>query len=152
MIIIGYPGIGKSTIGGKLNCIDLESSSFFNSNGVRPAEWYEYYCNIANYLSKQGYNVLISSHASVTKKLIKSSDEDIIIIAPSPLLKDEWVEKLRKRAKNTKSDKDFRAYINSKDNYDSNISNIINNDKVKKYIIKNMDYKLEDIIKEIVEK
>ena len=151
MIIVGYPGIGKSTLGGKHNCLDLESSLFFDSNGIRPTKWYDYYYNIATSLSKQGYIVLTSTHTSIINKLNKFSNEKIVAIIPSPLLKDDWIKKLEKRAKETKSDKDFRAFINSKDNFDSNISSLINN-KMDKYIIKDMNYKLEDIIKEIVDK
>lgn len=152
MIIAGYPGIGKSSISGKVNCIDLESSLFFDSNGVRPAKWYDYYYNVATSLSKQGYVVLISTHASIINKLSKFSDEKIITIIPSPTLKDEWIYKLKNRARETKLDKDFRAYINSKDMFDSNISSLMNNNKIDKYIIKDMNYKLENIIKELVDK
>lgn len=46
MIIIGYPGIGKSTLGGQNDVIDLDSSNFWN-NGKRPDDWYVYYCKVA---------------------------------------------------------------------------------------------------------
>ena len=150
MIIIGYPGIGKSTIAGKFNCIDLESSLFFDSNGVRPPKWFDYYYNIATSLSNQGYVVLISSHSSIINKL-KNSNEQVVEIIPSPVLKYEWINKLKLRAEQSKSDKDFRAYLNCKDNFDSNISNMMNN-KFDKFIIKDIDYKLDNIIKQLVEK
>ena len=34
LIICGYPGVGKSSIAGWNNCIDLESSYFSHRNGV----------------------------------------------------------------------------------------------------------------------
>ena len=44
MIVVGYQGIGKSSIGGKHNCIDLESSNFY-IDGKRDNDWYKIYCN-----------------------------------------------------------------------------------------------------------
>lgn len=82
MIITGYQGIGKSTLA-KTNdkIIDLESSCFwkydlydFEKKGekTRPDDWYVYYCQMAQYLSKQGYIVLVirrseSFFQSITK-------------------------------------------------------------------------------------
>lgn len=44
MIVVGYPGIGKSTLcQHRENCIDLESSCFDKSN----KNWYKDYCNVA---------------------------------------------------------------------------------------------------------
>ena len=52
MIIIGYQGIGKSTLAGKDNkFIDLESGNFW-VNGERVENWYIPYCQIAEHLSK----------------------------------------------------------------------------------------------------
>ena len=45
LIVIGYQGIGKSSIGGKYNCIDLESSNFYIDD-KRDNDWYKIYCNI----------------------------------------------------------------------------------------------------------
>ena len=91
MIIIGYPGIGKSTLAGQNNYIDLESSNFWNK-GKRPDDWYIYYCNIALDLSRQGYVVFVSSHEAVRNRLKYAiTDERIICIYPSLELKDEWI-------------------------------------------------------------
>ena len=151
MIIIGYPGIGKSTLAGKLNCIDLESSLFNNSNGNKYSDWTDYYCKIADDLSKQGYNVFISSHSLVRTKIKKISKEKIICIIPSMTLKDEWINRLKKRAERTKLDKDIRAYIYVKSNFENNISEM-RSSGFNYYIIKDMNYKLEKIIKDIVDK
>ena len=61
MIYVGYQGIGKSSIAGKNKCIDLESGNFW-VDGKRDENWYIIYCNIAQHLSEQGYNVFLSSH------------------------------------------------------------------------------------------
>ena len=71
MIIIGYQGIGKSSVSGAdSGCIDLESSNFWNE-GVRADDWYIYYCNIALDLSKQGFTVFTSSHKEVREYLLE---------------------------------------------------------------------------------
>ena len=42
MIIVGYQGIGKSSISNPdTRCIDLESGNFF-VDGKRPDDWYKY--------------------------------------------------------------------------------------------------------------
>jgi ABC-type proline/glycine betaine transport system ATPase subunit len=56
-VVVGYQGIGKSTLAFHNNrVIDLESSNFF-VDGERPANWHIIYCNIARALCKQGYIV-----------------------------------------------------------------------------------------------
>ena len=82
MIIIGYQGIGKSSISVRNSCrIDLESGTFWN-NDTRPNDWYIYYCNIAEHLSKQKFTVFTSSHKEVRERL-KFSNENIWVIYPS---------------------------------------------------------------------
>ena len=82
MIISGYQGIGKSTLAGKNNCIDLESGNFWVGR-KRSDDWYKIYCNIAVHLSRQGYTVFVSSHEVVRKELEKyKKDNDIFLIFP----------------------------------------------------------------------
>lgn len=148
MIIIGYQGIGKSTIAGWNNCIDLESGNFFNSDGTRNDNWFVYYCNIANHLSAQGYTVFVSSHAVVRQRLRKYSKEQLYAIIPSVSLKDEWIDKLKNRFNGSKLDKDMKAYLNAKDRYEYNLAEI-KNDIKNTIIIKSMDYDLKEIISDI---
>lgn len=143
MIIVGYQGIGKSTLAGTYNCIDLESSNFF-VNGKRNDDWYVVYCNIANHLSKQGYTVCMSSHEVVRKELEKS-EEDVYVVYPAVSLRDEWVEKLRTRWQLTGLDKDYRAYMNAEDRYFSNIEEL-EQGGLQTYRITSMDYDLYTII------
>lgn len=144
MVIIGYQGIGKSTLAGKHNCIDLESSNFFD-NGVRPDDWYVFYCNIAIHLSEQGYTVFTSSHKVVRDYLKEHCKEPLYIICPSTTLKDEWVNKLKKRYESTKLDKDYKALMNANYNYKTNI-NELTNCGINVYQIMSMDYSLRDIL------
>lgn len=124
MIIIGYQGIGKSTLANKNNgYIDLESGNFWH-NGIRPENWYIYYCNIAEHLSKQGYNVFVSSHEVVRKRL-KNSTETVICIYPSILLADQWTKKLEQRYNQSHLEKDYKAWKNAEDKYHVNISELM---------------------------
>ena len=58
MIAIGYQGIGKSTLcnKGSGRYIDLESGNFW-VDGKRDDNWASIYANIAEHLSKQGYQL-----------------------------------------------------------------------------------------------
>lgn len=127
MIFIGYQGIGKSTLAGPGDrFIDLESGNFW-VDGKRPEYWYKYYCNIAEHLSQQGFDVFVSSH-EVVRKQLKGSEERICIICPDLSLKDQWIEKLKTRYENTKLDKDYKAYMNAVDRYEENIKELLRED------------------------
>ena len=121
MIIVGYQGIGKSSISNSdTRCIDLESGNFF-VGGKRPDDWYKYYVNIAKHLSKQGYTVLVSSHKVVRDELKATNAEDVAVCFPDINIKEQWIERLRDRYKRTGLDKDWRALLNAEQNYMSSI-------------------------------
>ena len=143
MIISGYQGIGKSSLAGKNNCIDLESGNFW-VDGKRADDWYKPYCQIANHLSEQGYTVFVSSHEVVRRELEKSK-EPVYVIFPAIDLKDEWIKKLEDRYNNTKLDKDYRALMNAKDRYKENITELMQGN-LKFYEITRINYHLDDII------
>ena len=143
MIVIGYQGIGKSSLAGKNNCIDLESGNFW-VDGKRADDWYKPYCQIANHLSEQGYTVFVSSHEVVRRELEKSK-EPVYVIFPAINLKDEWIKKLEDRYNNTKLDKDYRALMNAKDRYKENITELMRGN-LKFYEITRINYQLESII------
>ena len=125
MIIIGYQGIGKSTIAKKSNeYIDLQSGSFWYLH-QRPSNWYIYYCQVAEHLSKQGYVVFVSSHKEVREFLRNNSKETIRVIFPSILKRDEWIKKLKDRYEITKEEKDYKAWMNAEDRYHENISELM---------------------------
>lgn len=121
MIIIGYPGIGKSSISNSdTRCIDLESSNFFVDD-KRPDDWYKYYVQIAQHLSAQGYTVFVSSHKVVRDELKATNAEDVAVCFPNIDLKEQWLKRLCDRYKRTRLDKDLRAAMNVEQNYLSNI-------------------------------
>ena len=143
MIIVGYQGIGKSTLAGINNCIDLESGNFW-VDGKRADDWYKPYCQIANHLSKQGYTVFTSSHEVVRKELEKSK-EKVFVICPSINLQNEWISKLKARYDATGLDKDFKALANAEDRYRDNIAELLSGN-LKCYKITSMDYNLKQIV------
>ena len=149
MIIIGYQGIGKSTLAGKDNCIDLESGNFW-VDGKRAENWYIPYCQIANHLSEQGYTVFVSSHEVVRREL-ENSEERVVAVIPAVELRAPWCEKLLERYMLTELDKDFKAWRNAEERYVENIYEIM--DSVGEgYYIRSMNYCLRDIVKSLRER
>lgn len=154
MIIIGYQGIGKSTLAASnLKYIDLESSNFwFNDpetkQKIRHDNWYEMYCNVAEDLSRQGYFVFVSSHQPVRERLLKSG-EYVIACVPSLGLKEQWIEKLHMRYETSGLEKDYKAYINAVDRFTENITEIANSG-FELLEIKDMSYDLKKLIEDKV--
>lgn len=145
MIVIGYQGIGKSSLAGRANgYIDLESGNFWH-DGVRPDDWYIYYCNIAEHLSKQGFIVFTSSHEVVRNYLKENCKEDIYVVFPILELKDEWIKKLENRYKQTGLVKDFKAWKNAEDRYEENIEEL-KNSGIYYFEIGSMNYNLRFIL------
>lgn len=142
MIVIGYQGIGKSSLAGRdRKFIDLESSNFW-VDGKRADDWYKPYCNIAEHLSRQGYIVFTSSHEVVRKQLEKSK-EVVVLVYPSLALKDMWIDKLQERYRSTGLDKDYKALMNAMIMYDSNIRELDNSKFNYKIALKDVNYDLE---------
>ena len=113
MIIIGFPGIGKSSVTrayeGNTNTtgyIDLESSNF-----VKDDNWVKEYCDLAIDLELQGYNVFVSSHKDVREYLADKQDifPDIVEVFPAKELRDMWLNRLESRYMKCKTDKNERA-------------------------------------------
>lgn len=150
MIVIGYQGIGKSTVSKKSKgFIDLESGNFFY-NGNRPTDWHIYYCQIAEHLSRQGYVVFMSSHEPVRNWFIHS-DERAIIICPDLNLKTEWIDKLEKRYNTTHKEKDFKAWQNAVCRFEENIKELFDCG-IPVISINTMAYDLEEMIRTMINK
>lgn len=148
-VIIGYQGIGKSTLARRSNkYIDLESSCFF-IDGVRSEDWYIPYSNVAIDIASQGYRVFTSSHECVRKQLISSlplkhrKDVRLFVCFPCHNLKGAWIEKLQYRYEETKLEKDMKAWLNAKDRFDDNIREISNTFPAGRIILWDIDYDLE---------
>lgn len=143
MIYVGYQGIGKSSISGKNNCIDLESGNFW-VDGNRVNDWYKIYVNIAEHLSNQGYKVFMSSHKVIREELTNRGIE-FTVIYPSLKLKEQWIKRLQERYDRTRSTKDFKALKNAQEMYEENIKDLASERNT--IIITDINYDLSDLIK-----
>lgn len=174
MIIIGYPGVGKSTLAKKYDktdiansrtysesfikrlprgIIDLESSLFKRT--VDDRYWAPSYCRVATQLSDLGYVVFVSAHSDVQEELRKYIG-DVVIIHPSIELKQEWLGRLRKRYIEswTEDEKanNLRAYERACDCYEKDIAGLKSNGfstveiKVMDYDLENIVYSIEDVL------
>lgn len=153
MIIIGYQGIGKSTLAStNSQYIDLGSECFW-VDGKRADDWYKPYCQIAEHLSKQGYIVFTSSHEVVRNYLGGMyTSEPIACIYPAIALKDKWLEKLETRYLRSHLEKDFKAWKNAEDRYTENINEIAATPAIPhKWEITNINYCLEDEIEVLID-
>ena len=122
MIIIGFPGIGKSSVtrayDGDTNTtgyIDLESSNF-----VKDDNWVEEYCCLVIDLDLQGYKVFVSSHKKVREYLAEKQDifPDIMEVFPSKEMRIEWLNRLESRYMKCKTAKNERALNYMRNNFD----------------------------------
>ena len=125
MIIIGFPGIGKSSVtrayNGDTNTtgyIDLESSNF-----VKDDNWVKEYCDLAIDLELQGYKVFVSSHKKVREYLAERQDvfPDIVEVFPSNELRTEWLNRLESRYMKCKTAKNERALNYMRNNFDDSV-------------------------------
>ena len=156
MIIMGFPGIGKSTFARSengSNYIDLESSCFDKNN----TNWYKDYCRVAIDLCKQGYDVFVSTHNSVFNYLVynaNSIEGGLGVIYPAAELKDKWIKRLEDRYKSTKKEKDLRVLTYMKNNYDEAVNHLntvlimteISAKPIYSYTIHDIDYKLQEAL------
>ncbi len=143
MIIVGYQGIGKSTISSFLtSMIDLESGNFW-ADGKRNKDWYRVYVNIAEHLSNQGYTVFLSSHKVVREELNRR-EVPFAVICPSLEMKAAWIAGLKARYEHSMKGKDFKAWKNAEQCYDENIKDLMS-EKIC-YTIDSAGYDLGDIV------
>lgn len=146
MIVVGYQGIGKSTLAGRdYKYIDLESGNFW-IDGRRADDWYKPYCKIAEYLSEQGYIVFVSSHEVVRQYLVENSRELVVLVYPSIELKEAWINKLEKRYIKSGLEKDYKALTNAKYSYVENIKELQESCIEYKLEINKPSYDLESML------
>ena len=146
MIVVGYPGIGKSTLAGRdYKYIDLESGNFW-IDGERADDWYKPYCKIAEHLSAQGYIVFVSSHEVVRQYLVENSRELVVLVYPSIELKEAWIDKLEKRYIKSGLEKDYKALMNAKYSYVDNIRELQESCIEYKLEINKLSYDLESML------
>ncbi len=153
MIIIGFPGIGKSTLAfNNDKFVDLESS-YFKTTDAKNEDWVVEYCQSAVYLSLHGFIVFVSSHKAVRDYLAKIHiSEPIVYIFPSKRIKEQWIKKLEDRCMNSGLDKDYRAFIRARDHYDDDIRELYSDDGIPyKLVITDINYNLEEEIDKLID-
>lgn len=158
MIIIGYPGIGKSTLvknqdnNDDYHYIDLENSRFWVQGEYgrrRDPAWAEIYVKIAIDLESQGNDVFVSSHEEVRRALIKYASVEggpcVISICPAIELRDDWLGKLEDRFNKSglKKDEDTLNYV--REHFTENIL-AMKNDPIDCYSIDDITYSLPEIL------
>lgn len=128
-IVVGYQGIGKSSVASKREgFIDLESSCFYIDD-VRPDNWYIAYVQVAIELAGQGNVVFMSSHKCVRDELYRIFTTygltiPLVIVHPDQSLRWEWTDRLYWRYRSIPSDKNMKALINTIDKYTENINDL----------------------------
>lgn len=153
LIVIGYQGIGKSSLAGWYNCIDLESSNFY-IDSKRDEDWYKIYCNIALNIANQGYVVFTSSHKEVREYFYQFLNKlprnigNIVIFCPQVLQEKDWIDRLQERYNKTKTDKDKRALDGAMKRYEEDIYNLTHSGFVY-YQPKSVDYNLKNYIEKM---
>ena len=129
LVIIGYQGIGKSSLAGWSKCVDLESGNFFMGD-KRADDWYIPYCQTALHIANQGYTVFVSSHKVVVNFLksvpLPENVHRVVVFCPSRTMRDEWIERLQKRYDRTQLAKDYKALMNAKGRFEDNIDELVN--------------------------
>ncbi len=146
MIIIGYPGVGKTSLAGRYNqYIDLESSNWNSPDNTKPDMWWWSYCKVAEDLSRQGYRVFVSCHPSV-QKYFEESNEYVMVIYPSIELKEEWIKRISDRYERDRSIKNLAALNNVDLYYDKQIKSLNDSSFENKLVLKDINYKLDDEI------
>lgn len=141
-IVIGYPGIGKSTLArNRFSYVDLESTNFIKED----PNWYISYCDTAYDLAQSGYCVFISAHKKVQdyicRRVKNSTTVRLYECSPASYLKYRWIEKLRDRCLDSGSIKDTQAYRRVQDHFCEDVTSMQHMD-VNHIILTDMNYDL----------
>lgn len=173
MIVIGFPGIGKSSVANnKANAkyIDLESSNFNLDDGTKVDHWVTVYTNIAFHLAQQSKVVFVSSHNDVHIMIMEKrrtnpelQEIPVMIIYPSMGIKAAWLLRLKDRLNNSKNQstneykKNLAAYEAANKYYDNWVHDLEHRDynnielygkNVYAKELYTVGYQLEDILGE----
>lgn len=126
-IVIGYPGIGKTTASAQDNrFIDLDSSTF-SEEGYKVAGWEVSYCRCAIDLAQNGYIVFVSSHNEV-RKYLSTADipraVKVLLCYPAMELQLPWEIRLVDRWMEHPTEKNHRACVRVSDEFESDIKEL----------------------------
>ncbi len=79
---------------------------------------------MAEYLSRQGHAVFVSSHAEVRKYVEEYGTEEYAIVFPAESLETDYLNRLNERYRMTGLEKDKKAYEFMKNSYHNSISEL----------------------------
>lgn len=148
MIIMGYPGIGKTTVSREdYRFIDLDSGNPLLRGLFPRKNWEHGYCDIAMYLHWQGYFVLVSCHPKVVSNLLARA-EMACICYPDISLKDEWTLRLYNRYMDMRNRATHDAWRRAKDHFEEDVEEL-GKHKCHQIILPSMDYNLKRDILEV---
>ena len=153
LIVIGYPGIGKTTVANSnrpySNIIDLDSS-LFDIGDDKIENWHVVYCKVAVKLASRGFIVLVSCHNEVQKELgyyaVNRDDITVVSITPHPLLKDQWISKLRDRYLKDRTKHNEKAWARADQFYATDICALAKNHDFSHIYLPDESYDLFRII------
>ena len=155
MIIVGYYGVGKTTLCKNVATnIDLDCISADPSPVVVDA-----YADMIKSMNEDGYDVFIQSNEQLIRTLCKLGlREQILIVTPGYSLKEQWATKLCEQYDTSETSASLRSLLVSTSNYNAATADLLAlafELNVMVYCIINMDYKLEKIVnkyKEMISK
>lgn len=150
-IVLGYPGVGKTTIAQRHeDCIDLESSDF---NLLDSDENVDRYWKTARRLENQGYIVFVSTHESVQRRAKKALDvglDTVKVVYPDMNLRKHWISKVRFRKEVQPSTSNISAWKHLNLHYLTDIRGLMCRfPKDVTICISNTDYDMEWIYRRI---
>jgi len=107
MIIVGWPGIGKSylRINKSINILDLETSPYkyinyrddkeYSRKEINPSWLKKYYNDLL--FNSDKYDAVLTYNSPDILQILLENKVDFIIILPKTELKDEYLERYKKR-------------------------------------------------------
>lgn len=165
MIVIGYYGLGKSSVCSENpGFIDLESKYFREEGswlGGNSKVGLDRYIWLIEDLNAAGKTVFVSSLKEVRKAIFESKKIDsfleVAYIYPDLNLKDEWLSRLYNRWKESSLQKDWLAYERATREYPTVIKEmkeekgnlldyVITKDNIEDFDLKKAVLELEDIL------
>ena len=145
MIIVAYPGVGKTWLAkNRPNVIDLDSSSF-KLDGQRFPGWEKIYVQVARSLNTESNIICISTHSEVLDELAKYKDR-VFLCYPEVLLKEAWIKRLKKRYRKSRSNKDRLALERVTNNFETDILELKNRSGFLHLTILDKDTYLGDLL------
>lgn len=147
MIILGYPGIGKSAVcKNRSGWVDLESSNF----DLKTDDGVAQYCCVAMDLSDQGKTVFVSTHENVRKFFESVPKRSFVaVVYPKLELKEAWIKRLTARYNKTGLIKDRRALSRAEENYENDIEALMTS-PLTQIQISNVNTELEIVLRNFI--